>query len=325
MNFSRYIHRGREAPQYPEVMMKDARPVQLARLLDTSRPEAALDEVKKLFSEFHPPKKFAPVKKNFVLMKRLFGGRFRGYRACNTEYHDFSHTVDALLAVARLADGGAREKGPLHVDLVVSLFNAALLHDTGYIQESWDTDGTGAKYTTNHVERSVTFLRKNMKVLGMEEGEADTVERLIRCTGLSVDLDTIDFSSADERYAGCLLGSADLLGQMSDRAYLEKLIFLYNEFREAGIPGFSTEFDILRKTVDFYEITLARLKGPYQAVFESARRHFRERHGIDENLYMDAINRHIAYLHKIIEDDTTNFRHKLKRGPWIERQEHRHH
>ncbi len=323
--FSVAIYRGRYALPCEEVMMNDSRSVQLASLLDTRRFGAALDEVKMLFSIFHPTKKFAPVKKNFGLIQKLFEGRLRGYRACNTEYHDFAHTVDALLAVARLADGGARERGPFETDLAVCLFIAALLHDTGYIQESWDTDGTGAKYTTNHVERSVTFLRKNRKALGLEEGEAQTVERLIRCTGLSVDLDTIAFSSEDERYAGCLMGTADLLGQMSDRAYLEKLIFLYNEFREAGIPGFNTEFDILRKTVDFYEITLARLKGPYQAVFEVARRHFRDRHGIDENLYMDAIHRHIAYLHKIIEDDTTNFRHKLKRGPWIEGQEHSHH
>ena len=31
---------------------------------------------------------------------------------------------------------------------------------------------------------------------------------------------------------------ADLVGQMSDRAYLEKLLFLYYEFKEAGFPGY---------------------------------------------------------------------------------------
>ncbi len=68
-----------------------------------------------------------------------------------------------------------------------------------------------------------------------------------------------------------MLGSADLLGQMSDRAYLEKLLFLYKEFREAGIPGFNTEFDIIRKTVDFYEITVQRLRGPFAEAYGSPR------------------------------------------------------
>jgi hypothetical protein len=306
-------------------MMKDAQVVQLAQLVDTSRPERVLDEVKKIFSIYYPSRDFSPVKKNFGIIVRVFRGLHRGYRACNTEYHNLGHTMDALLATARLVDGRNMEGAPLDRRLVVNLFNAALLHDTGYIQEEWDTDGTGAKYTSNHVERSILFLGKNGADLGIDGADAATVERLIRCTGLSVDLDTIDFSSEDERFAGCLLGTADLMGQMSDRAYLEKLIFLYNEFREAGIPGFNTEFDILRKTVDFYEITLARLKGPYMAVYELARPHFRARFSLDANLYMDAITRHIAYLHKIIEDDSTNFRHKLKRGAWIHEAEQRHH
>lgn len=305
--------------------MKENHDVQLAKLVDTSSPERILGEVKKIYSGLFPARGFAPVKRNFGIIGKLFRGRFPGYRSCNTEYHDLGHTADALLATARLVDGRSLAGAPLDNRLVINLFNAALLHDTGYIQEDWDTDGTGAKYTSNHVERSVIFLEKNGAAMGIDVADAVTVERLIRCTGLSVDLDTIPFASEDERYAGCMLGTADLLGQMSDRAYLEKLIFLYNEFREAGIPGFNTEFDILRKTVDFYEITLSRLKGPYLAVYELARSHFSARFSIDANLYMDAISRHIAYLHKIIEDDSTNFRHKLKRGSWVNQADQRHH
>jgi len=306
-------------------MMRETKDVQLAMLVDKNRPERVLDEVKKIYCHHYPSRGFAPVKKNFSLVRKVFLGRYRGYRACNTEYHDFGHTMDALLASARLVDGRNLEGAPLDQRLVINLYNAALLHDSGYIQEEWDTEGTGAKYTSNHVERSVAFMGHNAGVLGIGGADLPVVERLIRCTGLSVDLDTIDFASADERLAGCMLGTADLLGQMSDRAYLEKLIFLYNEFREAGIPGFNTEFDILRKTVDFYEVTLARLKGPCMAVYEQAQGHFRARHGVDRNLYMEAIARHIAYLQKIIEDDTTNFRHKLKRGPWIHQEAVRHH
>ena len=42
--------------------------------------------------------------------------------------------------------------------------------------------------------------------------------------------------------------------------------------------------------------------------------HFRIRHGIEKNLYVIAMERQMNYLRSIIEDQTTNFRHKLKRG-----------
>ncbi len=296
--------------------MQTQQDVQLSRLVDTARPEAVIQEVTRIFASLYPARHFSPVKRSFGIIKKLFNGKFPGYLSCTTEYHDFTHTTDALLAAARLAEGGF-DTHPLSQKLFVNLLLAALFHDTGYIQEAWDREGTGAKYTSNHVERSIVFLQKNASVFSLDDDDTAIITRLIRCTGLNVDLDTIEFFSGDERYAGCMLGTADILGQMADRAYLEKLIFLYKEFKEAGIPGFNTEFDILRKTIDFYEITLQRLKGPYGGVYQNALMHFNRRFGINANLYMDAIERHIEYLRKIIEDDTTNFRHKLKRGSWI--------
>ncbi|MCX7678679.1 MAG: hypothetical protein N2316_05620 [Spirochaetes bacterium] len=291
--------------------------IQLSQLIQTDDPAVVLNEVQKIFKKHHSTASFTPIKESFHLIKKLFNGKFHGYRACNTEYHNFKHTLDAFLATARLLDGGFTHH-PVSSTLCTNLFLSALFHDTGYIQENWDTEGTGAKYTLNHIERSIGFIQKNYHSFHIPYEDVQTICRLIRCTGLNVDLDKIEFISEDERYAGCILGTADILGQMSDRTYLEKLIFLYKEFREAGIPGFTTEFDILRKTIDFYEIVLQRLQGPYGAVYRNAQQHFYHRFGIDENLYMSAIERHIAYLRKIIEDDTTNFRHKLKRGRWLQ-------
>ncbi len=302
------------------------RDVQIAKLIDTTSSRAVFKEIERIFRVYYPSGSYAPVAKNCKQLAYLFKGRFKGYRACNTEYHDLTHTVDATLAVVRLLDGYNQQNPLMPERIALNLVRAALLHDTGYIQESWDTEGSGAKYTASHVERSVTFLDRNRKAFRIESAEVPMISNIIRCTGLSVNLDAIPFSSDEERIAGCILGTADLLGQMSDRAYLEKLLFLYYEFREAGIDGFNTEFDILRRTVDFYEITVKRMRDAYMNVSEYARFHFRRRFGIDANLYTEAIARHIAYLHRIIEDDTTNFRHKLKRGPWVhdERQDRNH-
>jgi hypothetical protein len=294
-----------------------SRDIQLSELIDTSKPKNVLREVKNIFLYHFPQRHFREVMKCYTLIVDLFQGRFPGYKACNTEYHNLSHTLDALLASSRLIDGYFISRGEFPMPLTINLLKAALFHDTGYIQEDWDKEGTGAKYTANHVERSIAFLVKHRDHFIINEEDVAVISRIIKSTGLSVNMNTIPFQSKQEEIAGTILGTADLLGQMSDRVYLEKLLFLYYEFKEAGIQGFDTEFDIIRKTVDFYGMAKNKFMNDYLNTYRYAKYHFKERFGVDNNLYMKAINRHISYLKKIIKDDTTNFRHKLKRAPWV--------
>ncbi len=298
--------------------MKKNNNIQLSSLVDTASPQNIYKEIKKIFYYHYPHKHFNTIRYACTIVSDLFNGRFPGYRACNTEYHNFSHTLDAILAATRLLDGYNLSNQPFPVRIARNLLIATLLHDAGYIQESDDTEGTGAKYTKVHVERSIAFLIKHHGMFDLDKDDITSIQKMILCTGITVKTDTIDFNSEEERFAGLILGSSDLLGQMSDRTYLEKLLFLYYEFKEAGIEGFNTEYDMIYKTVDFYELTKKRLSEENRGVSRYARVHFRSRYGIDRDLYMEAINRHIKYLHKIIEDDTTNFRRKLKRAPWIE-------
>jgi hypothetical protein len=53
-------------------------------------------------------------------------------------------------------------------------------------------------------------------------------------------------------------------------------------------------------------------------VYSYAAYHFEKRCNIKRNLYIEAIDRHIGYIRKIISDDTTNFRNKLNRANWVE-------
>ena len=108
-------------------------------------------------------------------------------------------------------------------------------------------------------------------------------------------------------------GPFENLDPVTDRAYLEKLLFLYYEFREAGVPGFDSEFDILKKTKSFYDIAMKRLDTDLSQVYRYAAEHFRARHGISTNLYIESIERQMKYLDGIIEDSSSNFRKKLKR------------
>jgi hypothetical protein len=296
------------------------RDLQLAQFVD-SRDAAGLSaEVAKIYLASYAGSSAAVLRQALETTRRLFEGGFTGYRACNSEYHDLRHTLSVVLAVARLADGynlerkPLSERKPLAERLFLDLLLAGCLHDTGYIQESWDTEGTGAKYASRHEERSIAFLSRHHRGFGVPPEELPVLTRFIQATDLKQPFIQLPFHEPQERDAAALLATADLLGQMSDRDYLEKLLFLYYEFKEAGIPGFQTEYDVLRKTGDFYVMARKRLKASYLSFYSLARAHFRERHGVDANLYMIAISRQLRYLRGIIRDEATNFRAKLKRG-----------
>lgn len=286
---------------------------QLSVLLPTSSPAVVFAEVKKVFLFHYDPDQFTPVERHYSSVEALFDGRFPGYRRCNTEYHNFSHTVDTFLAVMRLADGFNLVEGPLPALTVARLLSAALFHDTGYIQKAWDTLGTGAKYTREHVMRGKEFTAENAAALGLAEEDLTEISRYIDSTGHTAVLKSDSGAPLEERMATSLLGAADLIAQMSDRVYLEKLLFLYYEFREAGIQGYDTEYDIIRKTVDFYHLTMDRLEKDFNGVHHYVTRHFQERFGVAKDLYQEAIERNVAYVRTILDDHHSNFRTKLKR------------
>ncbi len=284
---------------------------QLSLLSNTKNSMDVLKDVKDIFKIHFGEDNFFKVEQAYMLIASLFDGNFPGYRKCNTDYHNLSHTMDTFLATARLMDGWIIDRNEADHILGQNLLIAALLHDTGYIQEESDTTGTGAKHTKIHVHRSIEFLFRHAESFHLDRNEANRVASYIEFTGLNSNF-TVDLP--DEHYtAGTILGTADLLGQMSDRTYLEKLLFLYYEFQEAGFEGYDTEFDILKKTLNFYESTLQRLDYSLKMNYKYARIHFRERYSIDENLYLTAINNQMTYLRKIIEDQSSNFRKKLHR------------
>ncbi len=286
----------------------------LVDLMESIKPKDTLLEVKKIFSFSYNPGEFDRIYFTFNEIIKLFNGEFPGYNSCNTLYHNLNHTMEIFLASARLFDGYNDIEKKIEPDLIINLLIACLFHDTGYIQGESDTNGTGAKYTENHIQRSIDFLNTHLDHFNIKKEEAEIISKFIQCTNLKTGLELIPFSNSEEKAVGFILGSADILGQMSDREYVERLLFLYYEFREAGIPGYNTEFDIIRKTLDFYETINERLIIKFNSICNYAKFYFLVRHNINKNLYMDYLNKNIEYLKKIIDDDSTNFRKKLRRG-----------
>lgn len=164
----------------------------------------------------------------------LFRGDFPGYFACDTRYHDLAHTLRLFPPFCQIAIALFR-KHPATIlprELELGLL-AVLLHDSGYIRKEGDCNGTGAKYTFHHIDRSVDFARTYLSSFDYQEQDLLNVEHMIRCTGIKPKLKQINFTSEGYRLLGYALGTADLLSQMSDPYYLRKLSLLFSELEEA--------------------------------------------------------------------------------------------
>ena len=285
--------------------------LQLAHTLNHNRLDDVWRFIFETLASWLPVHRLDEIHRLYDHVIALYQGQIPGYQACNTDYHNLRHTIDVTVATVRLMDGYNLENPPLGEDFLRETCEAALLHDVGYIQESSDTEGTGAKYTKTHVGRGVAYLAKYAKLLDLEPYERRG--RLIWGTDLAKPWNSIGFTSAEEEKCAAMLATGDLLGQMADRAYLEKLLFLYYEFREAGFTDYQTEFDMLKKTMGFYDIIQKRLDVTLSSVYHLATTHFRTRLGLEANLYTESIEGQKAYLQTVIDDTEKNFRHKLKR------------
>ncbi|WP_419786186.1 hypothetical protein [Pseudodesulfovibrio sp.] len=285
-------------------------------LADPADAECVLREVDKTLREFFPDYKPSLFHRSFHDVKKLFSGMYPGYQASNTKYHDFEHTCSVVLADVRLIHG-AMAAGNLFVeeDAAKGLL-AALYHDVGLIQTCGDTEGTGAKYTVGHEERSIQFMRQNLEG-SLPEEEIEDIADCIRCTILRMSPSKIAFRTDDMRLMGHFLGTADLLAQIADRYYLEKLLLLFEEFKEAQLPGYNSAFDLLSKTRNFYQdVARPRLDKEFGSVDRYMKAYFKDRWNVDEDLYVQAIRRNLNYLDSILAecgDDLELFQKALRR------------
>ena len=250
----------------------------------------------------------------FNSVNDLYHGNYPGYRACNTGYHDFSHATAAFLAMARLIHGAAIDGAVFSASDVVAGLTAAIMHDVGYIQEVDDREGTGAKHKAIHEQRSMDFLSRHGKSFGLSAEEISAGRSIIRCTDMQTDIESIYFASRQMKLLGKLLAAADLLAQLSDQLYLEKLLYLYHECRETGTGNYTTEVDIIIKAPPFYDVFENRLKLLSIKTDRYLKLHFASRSHRDENLYRLAIEKHKHYLENILSSkDADPYKH-LRRG-----------
>ncbi|HEV2394936.1 MAG TPA: hypothetical protein VG146_21515, partial [Verrucomicrobiae bacterium] len=219
------------------------------------------------------------VHQSFGWAIECFTGHFNDYQPIDARYHDLEHSLQGTLCLARLLAGrhraGANPAMSPRLSHLALL--AILLHDTGYLKKRNDTEGTGAKYTVTHVQRSALFADELLSQKGFEPPAILAVQNMIRCTGINANLDAIPFQSDLEKVAGFSLATADLLGQMAAPDYIEKLPTLYAEFAEAVrftpdaphfIAGFTSARDLMQNTAEFWRKTvLPKLENQFLGLY----------------------------------------------------------
>jgi hypothetical protein len=270
------------------------------------------DAILALYAARYPGADFQVLVRAFADVRSLFEGSYPGYLGCDTLYHDQRHTLDMTLAMARLVDGHDRVEppagrlGPRRAALGVLI---ALLHDSGYMKRVSEAHvENGAVFTKIHVSRSADFLARYLPGIGFA-AEADVAARLVHFTGYEMNVDDIRVDDARDLVLGHMVGTADMIGQMSDRMYLEKCReFLYGEFvwgqvaRETLPDGreivrYASAEDLIYKTPGFYEyVARDRIHRKLGAVDRFAEAHFD-----GPSLYQAEIDANMTYLRGAIE------------------------
>jgi hypothetical protein len=157
------------------------------------------------------------------------------------------------------------------------------------------------------------MLRDKGEMLGLRPLEIEDAISHIRFTDLASPVDSIKPRGRSHAVIGRILGSVDISAQMADRTYLEKLPFLFDEFKESGIDLFKDATDLLLRTPEFHKFIQVRLKNDLWDVHQHMKAHFKHRLGVEEDFYQSTVKRSMAFLADVCTRDGNPWSF-LKRG-----------
>ncbi|MDX1375068.1 MAG: HD domain-containing protein [Burkholderiales bacterium] len=272
----------------------------------TTDADAVAAEILRLYRDRYPRASSRAIETAFGDAVRMYNGAHSDFHACDTEYHDLQHVLDVTLAMARLMDGYDRGRRNGTPALPAALFTegviAALFHDVGYLRHKRDDDrGYGSEYTLTHVSRGARFLCGYLETQGLGAHAGQTAE-LLHFTGYERPIGAIRVDDPLMLQLGRMLGSADIIAQMSDRCYLEKCRDrLYPEFVLGGLARrtlsdgrveimFRSGEDLVRKTPGFFTNAMRRLDHELARAYDHAGTHFD-----GQNLYIDEMQKNVRY------------------------------
>jgi hypothetical protein len=288
----------------------------LGNISDSEEVEA---QVRAIVADFAPGHDPARVGQTFSLLRQAFNGDLPGYTKLKTQYHNPGHTNEVVLCSARVLHGLHLAGQGLDSDHIDAALIGALMHDFGYLMKDAEAKGTGAQFTSTHVARGAEFVQEHLaSLIDLPDSIRDAAVKVVQITDHRKHPDWVVFDNHQQQLAAYATATADLVGQMANREYLERLLFLYGEFQEAGIPGFGDIHELMEKTADFYRVTRSRIDHDLNGMAEHLRRHFAVAQGIDRNFYLESIDRNLGYLQRLIREEREKRLQMLKRGGVVE-------
>src|SRR5262249_15856410 len=147
---------------------------------------------------------------------------------------------------------------------VVAGLIVALFHDVGYLRRVGEDEASrnGAEFTRTHVSRGARFLAEYLPNTTLSRWSPIATE-IVHFTGYQLPFPQIKVSDPRDVSLGHMIGTADMIAQMSDRCYLEKCRDrLYAEFVLGGVAlpissnggrqvKYASGLDLLRQTPEF--------------------------------------------------------------------------
>lgn len=169
----------------------------------------------------------------------------------NAAYHNIEHTILVVLAGQEILRGKHAQEDSVSCEDWLHTIISLLCHDIGFVKGvcSFDQvsegryatgrDGimisllpnsTDACFSPYHVDRGQLFVEEQFS--GIDLIDVEVIKRNIELTRFPVPADNEHKDTIN--YPG-LTRAADLIGQLSDPYYLQKMTALFCEFEEIGV------------------------------------------------------------------------------------------
>ena len=195
---------------------------------------------------------------------------FQRIDSCNALYHNVEHTAHVTLVGLEILKAKQLAEGSVEANVWGDTVVALMCHDIGYARELCSGDSatqvvTGADgqvltpgqgrsdavLMPVHVNRGKFFVEEQL--LSSKLADIAFINACIERTRFPVPDDPGYAQTAD--YPGLVRG-ADLIGQLSDPRYLQKLPAVFYEFEEIGFNvamGYRSPGDLLASYPAFFE------------------------------------------------------------------------
>ncbi|RME33498.1 MAG: metal-dependent phosphohydrolase [Gammaproteobacteria bacterium] len=192
-------------------------------------------------------------------------------QGCNALYHNYEHTILVTLVGQQILIGMIAEGEAVTPSDWLNTIVSLLYHDIGYVRRLCDRDGedglvasgignervrpqegaSDASLQPFHVNRGKCYVSE--RYAGHPVLDVEVIRQNIERTRFPIPSDEAYLATGD--WPGLVRG-ADLIGQLADRRYLQKLPAVFYEFEEVGfnqLLGYRTPQDLLHGYPAFFE------------------------------------------------------------------------